>query len=584
MPPAARAGAARAGRLRAGRRPPRRADPPRRQARERAHRHDATPGRAGQGRRLRAGQGRQRRHPAHRHRRGAHRHRLLPRPRAGGRRPRRRPRRRLRRGRGALRAADRPQAARGRVARSRSPTSTSTRTCRRRRRSRPDSRRTSTRWSPGPPPATADQRPADAGVLLHQLHRVTQALPTASPRTPSSPPTWRPTCSTPTPASGRAAGPARDTARTRSTGRAGRRCWRRRRGRPAPSDRQTPPTAPRARRTARPAAAAVARRRRRRPRGRAARDAARCCSCSRCCSPCGAPASAPGGSAGPATPPRPACWARRGRRGSEKMEAAGLDVDGRRQGATPRPWPGRPGPGAPTRAPATRVLDGGTVTVRALPRQGALRGADAGGHDRGPGPGRPAQGHLLLRQAPPEVLRDRARGHRHRAATPRPAPPLRPGAAVDLVVSKGRRPIEVQDWTGKDADRASAALESQGPRRSTRAARSTATPSPRATCISQSPTDRHALPGRHRAARRVPQGPELVEVPGGLVASGVDAATEKLEALGLPGRGGERQHYIGRRLRLLVDPGSGSMAPKGSTVTLYHHLSAPVHGTCLGHG
>ena len=38
------------------------------------------------------------------------------------------------------------------------------------------SRRTSTRWSPGPPPATASQRPADARVLLHQVHRVEQAL------------------------------------------------------------------------------------------------------------------------------------------------------------------------------------------------------------------------------------------------------------------------------------------------------------------------------------------------------------------------------------------------------------------------
>ena len=132
--------------------------------------------RPGQGRRLRAGQGGQRRHPAHRDRRRADRHRVLPRPRAGRRRPRRRPRRRLRRRRRALRAAHRPQAARGRLpdpgrlqARARGrPAALGAR--------RPACRRTSTRWSPAPPPATASHRPADARVLLHQVRRVEQAL------------------------------------------------------------------------------------------------------------------------------------------------------------------------------------------------------------------------------------------------------------------------------------------------------------------------------------------------------------------------------------------------------------------------
>ena len=108
-----------------------------------------------QGRRLRAGQGGQRRHPAHRDRRRADRHRLLPGPRAGRRGPRRRPRRRVRRRRGALRAAHRRQAARGRVpdpgglqARPRGRAAALGAGARR-------CRRTSTRWSPGPPPATA---------------------------------------------------------------------------------------------------------------------------------------------------------------------------------------------------------------------------------------------------------------------------------------------------------------------------------------------------------------------------------------------------------------------------------------------
>ena len=39
---------------------------------------------------------------------------------------------------------------------------------------------------------------------------------------------------------------------------------------------------------------------------------------------------------------------------------------------------------------------------------------------------------------------------------------LRRDAAVDLVVSKGPRPIKVRDWTGEDADEAQAALEKRG--------------------------------------------------------------------------------------------------------------------------
>ena len=46
----------------------------------------------------------------------------------------------------------------------------------------PASPGTSTRWSPGPPPATETQRPADAAVMLHQLHRVSQALVGRRPR------------------------------------------------------------------------------------------------------------------------------------------------------------------------------------------------------------------------------------------------------------------------------------------------------------------------------------------------------------------------------------------------------------------
>ena len=123
--------------------------------------------------------------PSTPHRRGADRHRLLPRARAGRRRPLRRPRRRLRRGRGALRAAHRQQAPRGRVDRSRWPTSTCTRTCRRRRGSRPACRRTSTPWSPAPPPATSTSGRPTRACCCTSSTGSRRPFATASARTPS---------------------------------------------------------------------------------------------------------------------------------------------------------------------------------------------------------------------------------------------------------------------------------------------------------------------------------------------------------------------------------------------------------------
>ncbi len=130
---------------------------------------------------------RQRRHPAHRHRRRADRHRLLPRPRAGRRRPRRRraptctpP--------GVLlyELLTGRQAARGRVA---DPGRLQARPRRRAApdaRSRPACRRTSTRWSPAPPPATAEPAARRrGGAAAPRAPRQPGARPPAYARTTS---------------------------------------------------------------------------------------------------------------------------------------------------------------------------------------------------------------------------------------------------------------------------------------------------------------------------------------------------------------------------------------------------------------
>jgi serine/threonine-protein kinase len=144
---------------------------------------------------------------------------------------------------------------------------------------------------------------------------------------------------------------------------------------------------------------------------------------------------------------------------------------------------------------------------------------------------------------------------------------LRPGASVDLVVSRGRRPVRVADFTGKDADRAEARLTRQGLEVS-RGDDQYSDTVPEGNVISQSPREGTLYRG-DTVELLVSRGPELVEVPGGLIASGVDAATEKLKALGFEVEVERANEYIGLGYVFKVDPGSGTMAPRGSTIKLY---------------
>jgi eukaryotic-like serine/threonine-protein kinase len=149
---------------------------------------------------------------------------------------------------------------------------------------------------------------------------------------------------------------------------------------------------------------------------------------------------------------------------------------------------------------------------------------------------------------------------------PAPGTTLRPEAVVDLVVSKGPRPIRVRDWTGKDADKAEEWLDSRGVEVDRRTEYSDDVPE--GDVISQSPTSGTLFRG-DSVSLVVSRGPELVEVPGGLIASGVDAATDELESLGFDVKVEEADEYIGLGFVFSTDPDSGSMVPKGSTITLF---------------
>ena len=146
---------------------------------------------------------------------------------------------------------------------------------------------------------------------------------------------------------------------------------------------------------------------------------------------------------------------------------------------------------------------------------------------------------------------------------------LKPNAAVDLVVSKGKQPIKLKDWTGKSADDAERGHDREGPGGRAASARSTPTTSRRATC---SPRPRRPAPssGARRSSWWSPRAPSWSPCPTGWCAMGVDAATEAAEPPSASRSRSSRARPTSasatswRSTRL-----GGTMLPKGSTVTLY---------------
>ncbi len=148
---------------------------------------------------------------------------------------------------------------------------------------------------------------------------------------------------------------------------------------------------------------------------------------------------------------------------------------------------------------------------------------------------------------------------------PKPGTTLRPDTPVDLVVSRGPKPIKVPDFTGRSAERARTVLDKRGLEAEVSEEYSDDVPEGRV--IAQDP-DSGTLTKGDAVALTVSLGPELVEVPT-VRASGVDSATEKLEAAGFVVRVEESSNYLGLGYVLSSDPGGGELAPKGSTITLF---------------
>ncbi len=142
--------------------------------------------------------------------------------------------------------------------------------------------------------------------------------------------------------------------------------------------------------------------------------------------------------------------------------------------------------------------------------------------------------------------------------------PLRRNSAVDVVVSKGPRPIKVPDYTGKPADRAQAALEKLGFAVERTQVNSDTVPQGRV--VSQSPDSGTGQKG-DVVSLVVSQGPVMVEVPD-VVRMGLAEAQKRLRAAGFRVTVRHASLYIGVQYVVATDPEGGSKAPKGSTVVV----------------
>ncbi len=147
---------------------------------------------------------------------------------------------------------------------------------------------------------------------------------------------------------------------------------------------------------------------------------------------------------------------------------------------------------------------------------------------------------------------------------PKPGATLRRDAAVDLVVSRGPRPVKVPDVTGDAADEAATTLRKL--RLDVETTREHSDEVDRGDVISQDPSDGKLLPG-DTVNLVVSQGPVLVDVPE-VRRMKVDNATAALAAAGFSVSVVRTSFYIGLGVVVQQSPGSGERAPKGSTITI----------------
>ena len=141
---------------------------------------------------------------------------------------------------------------------------------------------------------------------------------------------------------------------------------------------------------------------------------------------------------------------------------------------------------------------------------------------------------------------------------------VKPGTAVGVVVSRGPRPIPVDDMTGEPFATAREALRDAGFEVAV-VGREFSDTVDRGSVLSQDPRRGTGFRG-DRVELVVSKGPELVEVPG-LTGLSSAAATAQLEALGL--EVDEVKFFSDSDTVVRQSPGSGELVAPGTTVILY---------------
>lgn len=249
----------------------------------------------------------------------------------------------------------------------------------------------------------------------------------------------------------------------------------------------------------------------------------------------------------------------------ERIEAAGLVADtseGEYSEEVPKDTVISVDPGA-----GERILDGGTVAVVVSLGKERYDVPDVVGLTEDKAQDRIAGAQLTFGK-PTGAWSETVPEGRVVSSTPVAGKRVKPDTVVDVVVSRGRRPIRFADWTGRDAGEAQAALEAKGLEvDADEEVYSTTVPA--GDVVSQSPASGTLYRG-DTVTLVVSKGPELVEVPAdGVVAAGVEDATATLKALGLRVRVVEDRTYLGLGYVLRTDPRPGTAVPVGSTVTVY---------------
>ncbi len=147
---------------------------------------------------------------------------------------------------------------------------------------------------------------------------------------------------------------------------------------------------------------------------------------------------------------------------------------------------------------------------------------------------------------------------------PAPATPLRRNTAVDVIVSKGPKPIKIPNYTGKPVAPVEKALERLGFKVKSTEVNSDTVPAGRV--VTQSPNSGTGQKG-DVISLVVSKGPVMVTVPD-VTGMGLEAATQRLTSAGFKVTVRRASLYVGVQYVVATDPGGGSSAPKGSTIVV----------------